>query len=29
MYTFLIKKNERGILGLVKRHQHSLAPETL
>ena len=24
MYTYLIRKNERGILGLVKRHQHSL-----
>ena len=28
-YTYLVKKNEREILGLVKRHQNNLDAETV
>ena len=28
-YTYLVKKNEKDILGLVKRHQNNLSPETV
>lgn len=28
-YTYLVKKNELLILGLVNRHQNNMSPETI